>query len=177
MRASKGFGTKGGKSRAIPVGSLIPALTKAQNVLDGKDFRSPKLRAILDHLLEHPLACREDLRTETGRSVSWITHVFPDMVKAGYCQTRRVFQMALAEGALFLGYSETEVALVLLQRASVSGFVGCFKECHNGLTPVQWQRKVWKVVNGRKGKIELPEWLETRIRKAFQKKVENEDEK
>ncbi len=169
MRASKGFGTKGGKSRAIPAGSLMPALNKAQNVLDGKDFRSPKVRAILDHLLKHPQACREDVRADIERSGSWITHVFPAMVKAGYCQTKRVFQMALAEGALFKGYSETAVALVLLKRKSVSGFVGCFKECHDGLTPVQWQKMVWKVVNGRKGKIELPEWLETRIRKAFQK--------
>lgn len=150
-----------------PTPICFPAIAALRGLLNPEAIPQPQINAILDYLIKNSGAGREELREQLKFSESWVSHIFPAIAKVGFCQARRILQMAIAEIALLKGYSEKDVALRILKRESVSGFVECFKTCHDGMTPKRWQKRAQKAIEEGQLKIEVPEWLEKPLRRAF----------
>lgn len=171
MSVRKRIGKKGKGLRpapgAQPTEICFPGIAVLRELLNPESIPQPQINAILDYLIKNPGAGREELREQFKFSESWVSHAFPAVVKVGFCKARRILQMAIAEIALLKGYSEKDVALRILKRESVSGFVECFKTCHDDITPKRWQKGAQFAIEQGHLKIEVPDWLEKPLRRAF----------
>jgi AraC-like DNA-binding protein len=152
---------------AQPAEIFFPAIAALREFLNPETIPQPQINAILEYLIKNPGAGREELREQLKFSESWVSHIFPAMVKVGFCKARRILQMAIAEIALLKGYSEKDVAMRILKRESVSGFVECFKTCHDDMTPKIWKKMAQTAIEQGHLKMEVPDWLEKPLRRAL----------
>jgi hypothetical protein len=139
--------------------------------LNPEAIPQPQINAILDFLIKNPGAKRRELKDKLECTETWVSHAFPAIIKVGFCKARRILQMAIAEIALLKSYSEKEVALRILKRESVSGFVECFKTCHDDMTPKIWKKMAQTAIEQGHLKMEVPDWLEKPLRRAFREKM------